>query len=71
MAVTQLDRFVITEDGFLYDKLTTKTYESLEEFYNPLTQLNDYVFDFEEEINRQARELNVLIEDLDEDCHQS
>ena len=67
--VTQSNRFVFREDGTIWDNHLSKRYSELNEVYDLLQELNNYVFDFEEEITRQSNEISVLIGDLDQDCH--
>ena len=65
MPVTISDRFIQNTDGSIWDNLLSKKYSSLDELLHILNELNNYVSDFEEEINRQAGEINALIGDLE------
>ena len=67
--VTQATRFDLNPNGTIYDKLTCKSYTSLEEVLPVLVELNDHCYDFEEELGRQRQEINGLIGSIDEDCY--
>ena len=62
--VTQANRFYMNKDETISDDLTGKKYATMEEACEILIVINDFLYDFEDQVTRQGVEINALIDDI-------